>query len=160
MAKETKIDLLIGGSPCVDLACCKQGKEGLHDAESSVFFEFVKIRNFLRRYYAKHDSGHKLFFMLENTASMNKIDTLEMTASLGVAPLTMNVDMISSCRRGRLYGISYQVSAFKEKYDATLKTCCMKCKATLLFLCTIRVSAFVHSLGLELTFLTRGLLLV
>ena len=71
--------------------------------------------DFLRNYYAEHVSGHKLFFMLENTASMNKIDTLEMTASLGVAPLTMNVDMISSCRRGRLYGIGYQVSAFKKK---------------------------------------------
>ena len=121
MAKERKIDLLIGGSPCVDLACCKRGKEGLHGPESSLFFEFVRILNFFRDYYAEHDSGHKLFFMLENTASMNRNDTYEMTDSLGVAPLQMNAEMITPCRRDRLYWINWEVSAFKKKGDATLK---------------------------------------
>jgi len=56
-----KIDLLIGGSPCQDLSNAFKGK-GLDGARSSLFYEFVKIKNILKPKY----------FLLENVKNKSK----------------------------------------------------------------------------------------
>jgi len=45
---EHKIDLIIGGSPCTDMAGVKQQREGIAGANSILFFEFSRTYNCLK----------------------------------------------------------------------------------------------------------------
>lgn len=58
----TKIDLLIGGSPCQDLSIAKKNWKGLEWEKSGLFYEYVRILWEVKPKY----------FLLENVASMKK----------------------------------------------------------------------------------------
>ncbi len=87
------IDLLIGGSPCTDLSCAKQNRQGLKGTQSSLFWEFVRA---LKEVNPK-------YFLLENVASMSKTDRAAITEALGVDPILINSALVSAQNRRRLY---------------------------------------------------------
>ena len=88
-----KIDLLIGGSPCQDLSVLMRNREGLDGKKSSLFNEWLRVKNEVNPKY----------FMLENVASMsidnkNKIDEI-----LGVTGIFINSSLFSAQIRKRYY---------------------------------------------------------
>lgn len=87
------IDLLIGGSPCQDLSIAKKGRKGLEGDRSSLFWEYVRLRNALK----------PKWFILENVASMPKADKDIITKTLGVEPILINASLVSAQSRKRLF---------------------------------------------------------
>lgn len=80
---ELPVDLLIGGSPCQNLSMAGNGK-GLEGESSSLFYEFVKIRDILRA------RNPNLLFMLENVIPRKKEWTAEMSKFMGVEPVRIS----------------------------------------------------------------------
>jgi DNA (cytosine-5)-methyltransferase 3A len=87
------IDLLIGGSPCTDLSIAKKERQGLEGSQSSLFWEYVRI---------KKECNPK-WFVLENVASMPKKDRDIITAEMGVEPVMFNASLVSAQNRKRLF---------------------------------------------------------
>lgn len=86
-------DLLIGGSPCTDLSIAKRGREGLRGTASSLFWEYVRIKNLL----------NPRWFILENVASMKEADKNTITEALGVDPIMIDAGLVSAQRRKRYF---------------------------------------------------------
>lgn len=89
----SKIDLLIGGSPCQDLSIAKNNRKGLEGDRSSLFYDYVRI---LREVKPK-------YFILENVASMPKEAKDTITKELGVEPILINASLVSAQNRKRLF---------------------------------------------------------
>ncbi len=87
------IDLLVGGSPCQDLSIAKKGRTGLDGDRSSLFWEYVRIKNVVNPKY----------FLLENVASMPKADKDIITKAMGVEPILINASLVSAQSRKRLF---------------------------------------------------------
>ena len=58
------IDLLIGVSPCQDLSALRRNREGLNGKKSSLFYEWLRIKEQIKPRY----------FLLENVATMKDDD--------------------------------------------------------------------------------------
>lgn len=87
------IDLLIGGSPCQDLSVAKQNRKGLDGKRSGLFWEYARALKEVKPKY----------FLLENVASMSKVDKAIITEALGVEPILTNSALVSAQNRRRLY---------------------------------------------------------
>ena len=87
--KLPKIDLLIGGSPCQDLSNAHKG-DGINGVRSSLFYQFVKLKNRLKPKY----------FLLENVK--NKWSKL-MNKEIGVEGIELNSMYLSGQYRPRVY---------------------------------------------------------
>lgn len=87
--KLPKIDLLVGGSPCQDLSNAYRG-DGIEGVRSSLFFQFIKIKNKLKPKY----------FLLENVK--NKWSSL-MDREIGVKGIDLNSMYFSGQFRPRVY---------------------------------------------------------
>ena len=87
------IDLLIGGSPCVDLSIAKKDRKGLEGEHSGLFWEYVRV---LREVQPK-------WFILENVASMPKKDKDIITKEMGVEPILIDAALVSAQSRKRLF---------------------------------------------------------
>jgi DNA (cytosine-5)-methyltransferase 3A len=87
------IDLLIGGSPCQDLSIAKKNREGLKGKRSSLFYEFVRLKETL----------NPKWFVLENVNSMPKEAKDTITKELGVEPIMINASLVSAQNRKRLF---------------------------------------------------------
>ena len=87
------IDLLVGGSPCQDLSIAKKGRTGLDGNRSSLFWEYVRIKELIKPKY----------FILENVASMPKADKDIITKAMGVEPIMINASLVSAQSRKRLF---------------------------------------------------------
>lgn len=87
------IDLLVGGSPCTDLSIAKKNREGLEGTHSSLFWEYVRIKNEFK----------PKWFILENVASMPKADKDIITREMGVEPILINASLVSAQSRKRLF---------------------------------------------------------
>lgn len=92
-------DLLIGGSPCVDLSIAKKDRKGLKGDHSSLFYEYVRILNLLK----------PKWFVLENVASMKASDRDTITATLGVEPVMIDAGLVSAQRRKRYFWTNLKV---------------------------------------------------
>lgn len=90
---DARIDLLIGGSPCQDLSIAKKDRQGLEGNRSSLFWEYVRIKELVNPRY----------FILENVASMPKKDKDIITKALGVEPVLFNASLVSAQSRKRLF---------------------------------------------------------
>jgi DNA-cytosine methyltransferase len=88
-----KIDFLVGGSPCQDLSIAKKDREGLEGNRSSLFWEYVRLKNELK----------PRFFILENVASMPKEAKEIITKEMGVQPVMFNASLVSAQCRKRLF---------------------------------------------------------
>jgi len=87
------IDLLIGGSPCQDLSIAKKDRQGLAGNRSSLFYEYVRIRDEIKPKY----------FILENVASMKSEDRDTITKIMGVPPVMFNASLVSAQTRKRYF---------------------------------------------------------
>ena len=99
------IDLLIGGSPCIDLSIAKRDRKGLEGEHSSLFWEYVRIKNEIKPKY----------FILENVASMPKKDKDIITKELGVEPVMFNASLVSAQCRKRLFWTNIQFELPADK---------------------------------------------
>lgn len=92
-----KIDLLIGGSPCEDLSVTavdrKDINKGLDGEKSKLFYEYVRILDFL----------HPKYFLLENVASMTDENKNVISKKLGIEPILIDSGLVSAQDRERLY---------------------------------------------------------
>jgi site-specific DNA-cytosine methylase len=87
----SKIDLLIGGSPCQGFSFA--GKQlNFDDPRSKLFFEFVRLKNDLKPKY----------FLLENVVMKKEYEDV-ITQYLGVEPIKINSSLVSAQNRVRLY---------------------------------------------------------
>lgn len=91
-----KTDLLIGGSPCQDLSIAKRNGKGLDGDKSSLFFEYLRLLNKIK----------PKFFVLENVASMKKIDKDKITEYLfGIEPVKIDSSLLTAQQRKRFYWV-------------------------------------------------------
>jgi len=87
------VDLLIGGSPCIDLSIAKKDRKGLDGEHSSLFWEYVRVLKLVKPKY----------FILENVNSMPKKDRDIITKELGVEPIMIDASLVSAQSRKRLF---------------------------------------------------------
>lgn len=93
LTERTPCDLLIGGSPCIDLSIAKAKRKGLEGEYSSLFYEYLRIKNLLQ----------PRWFVLENVASMRQSDKDIISRELGVQPVLFDAGLVSAQRRKRLF---------------------------------------------------------
>jgi site-specific DNA-cytosine methylase len=89
----SKIDLLMGGSPCQDLSNVNMNREGLKGAKSKLFWEYAKILETVKPKY----------FLLENVARMTQYNKDIISNALRVEPILINSGLVSGQNRERLY---------------------------------------------------------
>lgn len=87
------IDLLVFGSPCVDLSIGKKNRQSLKGKSSGLFYKAVEILNFVK----------PRFFLMENVASMTQESKDEISRLLGVSPVSINSRDFTFQNRERLY---------------------------------------------------------
>ena len=91
------IDLLIGGSPCQNLSILTidrpEHNKGLEGKKSSLFFEYVRVKNILKPKY----------FLYENVESMKDKDKNIISKILGVEPIMIDSALVSAQDRKRYY---------------------------------------------------------
>lgn len=99
--------LVVGGSPCTQLSSVNSiDRSGLEGKDSSLFYEFVRIVKEIKQ--AKPE-GEKLFVLLENVASMPKIEKNKITKALSEAlqqeiePIRIDSALVAPAHRRRLY---------------------------------------------------------
>ena len=106
------VDLLLSGTPCKSLSVTntKEYKKGL-DGSSKLFFDFVKIKNYIKPKY----------FLFENVASMNEENKNIISNLLGVQPILINSGLVSAQDRKRYYWTNIQVKGIPEDKGLCLK---------------------------------------
>ncbi len=103
----SKIDLVIGGSPCQGFSFA--GKElAFNDPRSALFFEFVKILNWVMC------CNPKVKFLLENV-KMKKESLDIISKFLNVEPVFINSALVSAQNRQRYYWCNWEVSQPEDK---------------------------------------------
>jgi len=102
---EGQIDLLIGGSPCTDLSIAKKDRKGLEGNQSSLFWEYVRIKK----------QCNPKWFILENVASMPKKDKDIITKEMGVEPVMFNASLVSAQSRKRLFWTNIKFDLPEDK---------------------------------------------
>lgn len=101
-----EIDLIVFGSPCTNLSSINPvDRRGLEGKESKLFYQAIRI---LREIYAFSPSGKKIYFLMENVASMTTKDRDAITNELStifsdVQLLSINSALVSAANRRRLY---------------------------------------------------------
>lgn len=101
-----EIDFIIFGSPCTQLSSVNpKDRSGLEGNESKLFYEALRI---LRDIYVFAPVRKKIYFLMENVASMNKKDrdeiTKELTSIFDDTKLVMiNSADVTPANRRRLY---------------------------------------------------------
>jgi site-specific DNA-cytosine methylase len=89
--------LLIGGSPCQGLSKAKSGRLNLDDPRSKLFYEYVRIRDWLIE-----NNNPDLKYLLENVKPDKEVLEL-INEVIGVKPIEINSVLVSAQRRIRLY---------------------------------------------------------
>ena len=90
---------LWAGFPCVDLSAAKAGREGLQGAQSSLFFEVVRIHELLKK---ECQPIIQVKLVTENVASMPKADLCEISDTLNLRPYHLNCSDAVPMNRPRL----------------------------------------------------------
>lgn len=86
-----KIDIIIGGFPCVDLSSA--GKQaGLKAPRSGLFYEFLRAM----------EECQPKYFLVENVVMKKEWEDI-ITSCLGVEPIEINSSLVSAQNRRRLY---------------------------------------------------------
>ena len=99
----TKIDLLIGGSPCQGFSF--SGKQlNFDDPRSKLFFEFVRLVKELKPKY----------WLLENVVMKKEFEQI-ISEHLGVQPIKINSSLVSAQNRERLYWANFEIKQPTDK---------------------------------------------
>lgn len=106
-AKDGRVDLLIGGSPCQGFSFA--GRQlNFDDPRSKLFFEFVRILEEIKSY------NPNVFFLLENV-KMKKESQDIISNLLGVEPKPINSAWFSAHHRQRLYWTNIEFDMPSDK---------------------------------------------
>jgi DNA (cytosine-5)-methyltransferase 3A len=105
------VNLLCGGSPCVDLSIAKKDRKGLEGNKSGLFWEYIRILRLLK----------PKWFILENVASMPKKDKDIITREMGVEPIMIDASLVSAQSRKRLFWTNIPVKGLPEDRKILLK---------------------------------------
>lgn len=99
VSKLDKIDLVYGGSPCQDLSSSNvwTEKKGLEGAKSSLFWQYVRVLNEIRKI------NPNVKFLLENVGSAKNSDIDIINNELGVKGIKFNSKLIIPQNRNRVY---------------------------------------------------------
>jgi DNA (cytosine-5)-methyltransferase 3A len=103
----SKIDLLIGGSPCQSFSSA--GNRNGFDGKSGLFWEYVRILNEVKPTY----------FLLENVVMKKEWEDI-ITKELGVEPIKINSSLVSAQNRVRLYWTNIPGVGIPEDRGITL----------------------------------------
>lgn len=101
-----EIDLVVFGSPCTNLSSINpKDKRGLEGSESKLFYEALRI---LKEIQSSPERKKKLYFMMENVASMTNKDRDIITSELkqideSVQLIKINSSVIAPGNRRRYY---------------------------------------------------------
>lgn len=101
-----EIDLVIFGSPCSNLTSINPiDRRGLEGEHSKLFYEALRI---LKQIFVFQPSSKKLYFLMENVASMRAIDRDKISEELSnifedVTLLKIDSALITPAHRRRLY---------------------------------------------------------
>jgi DNA (cytosine-5)-methyltransferase 3A len=98
----SKIDLLIGGSPCQSFS--KSGKMEGFDGKSGLFFEYLRIKEEVKPTY----------WLLENVKMKKEWKDI-ISDYLGVQPILINSNLFSAQNRPRYYWTNISISDLVDK---------------------------------------------
>jgi len=99
----SNIDLVYGGSPCQGFSFA--GKQlNFEDPRSKLFFEFVRVINEIKPKY----------WLLENVKMKKEYQDI-ISEYLGVKPILINSNLLSSQNRPRLYWANFEIIQPKDK---------------------------------------------
>jgi site-specific DNA-cytosine methylase len=98
----SKIDLLIGGSPCQSFS--KSGKMEGFDGKSGLFFEYLRIKEEVKPTY----------WLLENVKMKKEWKDI-ISDYLGVQPILINSNLFSAQNRPRYYWTNILISDLVDK---------------------------------------------
>lgn len=117
LKKLPKIDLLIGGSPCQDLSSSNvwTEKKGLEGKKSSLFFEYVRVLNYLK------NKNPNIKFLLENVGSAKNKDKEIIDRELGVKGVPFNSSILSAQNRNRVYWTNIEFEVPKCRKEVYLQ---------------------------------------
>lgn len=104
-----KIDLLIGGSPCVSFSGVISNNKGF-DGKSKLFFEFLRLLK----------ETNPTYWLLENVEMKKEWEDV-ITNHLGVNPVHINSDKFSAQSRPRVYWTNIPLSDTLPNCDLLLK---------------------------------------
>lgn len=104
-----EFDLLIGGSPCQDL-CGMGSRKGLAGEKSGLFFEYLRALQEIK----------PKFFLLENNASMSKVNKDKISEYMKCEPVLIDSGDFSAQIRKRLYWTNIPIHEYAKK-SITLK---------------------------------------
>lgn len=99
-----KIDLLIGGSPCQDLSCLKNGL-GLQGSKSRLLYEYVRLIEECKPKY----------FLLENVVPRKKEWWSAIDELMGVKGVEINSDRFVQQNRPRVYWTNIPIATLPER---------------------------------------------
>jgi len=104
----SKVNLLIGGSPCQGFSFA--GKQlNFEDPRSKLFFEYVRLLNEIR------EINPNVLFLLENVVMKKEYQDI-ISEHLGVQPILINSSLVSAQNRKRLYWTNIgKISQPKDK---------------------------------------------
>ena len=105
----SKIDLLIGGSPCQDISNLNKFKMGLDGDKSGLFYQYWRLWQETKPKY----------FLLENVFG-NKNAVKQITKLMGVRPIKISSNWVSAQNRLRLYWTNIPVNSLPGKKNISL----------------------------------------
>ncbi len=134
------VDLVIFGSPCTQLSSVNtKDRSGLEGPDSSLFYEAIKIMSAI---YSIQPTNKKLYFLMENVASMTKKNRDQITGALGnifddLQLLKIDSALVSPAHRRRLYwtnipNVSVPIPTGKSYQDIVVNGYVDKQKANVL----------------------------
>jgi DNA (cytosine-5)-methyltransferase 3A len=103
----SKIDLLIGGSPCQSFSSA--GNRNGFDGKSGLFWEYVRVLK----------EVNPTYFLLENVVMKKEWEDI-ITKELGVEPIKINSSLVSAQNRVRLYWTNIPGVGIPEDRGITL----------------------------------------
>lgn len=106
--KSEGVTLLLGGSPCTDLSFCGKQAGLSTGTRSSLFFDYIRIKNIFNPNY----------FLLENTP-MKKEFLDEITSAIGVPPVMIDSADFSAQKRKRYYWTNIPFNKVWDKSSLT-----------------------------------------
>lgn len=109
----SKIDLLIGGSPCTNLSIAGN-REGLEGEQSRLFYSYVDILNHIKKF------NPNIKFLLENVESMSDENKGIINNYMGCKPIMINSALLSAQNRKRYYWVNWHL---KKESLFGLPTC-------------------------------------
>lgn len=103
----SKIDLLIGGSPCQGFSFAGK-KLNFEDPRSKLFFTYVDVLNHIKTF------NPNVKFLLENVKMKSDWQDV-ISGYLGVQPIRINSETLTAAKRDRLYWANFDVTQPENK---------------------------------------------